>query len=117
MVQPRSVPLCIILSIITCGIYGIYWFICLTNEVNEVTQEDDTSGLVSLLLSIITCGIYGIYWGYKMGDKLDRARMRNNVPTGSFPILFLVLGIFQLGIITCAIIQSELNHYTPVNPL
>ena len=108
MVRPRSIPLCIILSIITCGIYGLYWFVCLTDEVNEVTQENDTSGVMAVLLSIITCGIYG---------KLDRARMRNNVPTGSFPILFLVLNIFGLAIVTCAIIQSELNHYTPVNPL
>ena len=60
---------------------------------------------------------YSIYWGYKMGDKLDRARMRNNIPAGSFPILFLVLNIFGLSIVTCAIIQSELNHYTPVQPL
>lgn len=117
MVQPRSVPLCIVLSIITCGIYGIYWFVCLTNEVNEVTQEYDTSGGMAVLFSIITCGIYTIYWGWKMGDKLDRARMRNNVPTGSFPILFLVLNLFSLSIVTCAIIQNELNHYSPVNPL
>ncbi len=61
--------------------------------------------------------LLGIYWGYKMGDKLDRARMRNNVPTGLLPILFLVLNIFGLAIVTCAIIQSELNDYTPVNPL
>lgn len=117
MVRPRSIPLCIVLSIITCGIYGIYWFVSLTDEVNEVTQEYDTSGIVAFLLSLVTCGIYSIYWGYKMGDKLDRARMRNNIPAGSFPILFLVLNIFGLSIVTCAIIQSELNHYTPVQPL
>ena len=28
----RNIALCIIFSIITFGIYGIYWFICLTNE-------------------------------------------------------------------------------------
>ena len=117
MVRPRSIPLSIVLSIITCGIYGIYWFVSLTDEVNEVTQEYDTSGIVAFLLSLVTCGIYSIYWGYKMGDKLDRARMRNNIPAGSFPILFLVLNIFGLSIVTCAIIQSELNHYTPVQPL
>lgn len=104
MVRPRSIPICIILSLITCGIYGIYWFICLTDEVNEVTQEEGTSGLLSFLLSLITCNLYGIYWGYKMGDKLDRARVRNNVPTSSFPILFLVLNLFGLTIVTCAII-------------
>ena len=117
MVRPRSIPICVILSLVTCGIYGIYWFVCLTDEVNEVTQEQDTSGILAFVLTLITCGIYGIYWGYKMGDKLDRARMRNNVPAGSFPILFLVLNLFQLTIVTCAIIQSELNHYVPDQPL
>lgn len=32
MIQSRSIPLCIILSIITCGIYGLYWLVCLANE-------------------------------------------------------------------------------------
>ena len=117
MVRPRSIPLCIILSLITCGIYFIYWFICLTDEVGEVTQEQDTSGIAAFLFSLITCGIYSIYWGWKMGDKLDRARMRSHVPPASFPILFLVLNLFGLTIVTCAIIQSELNRYTLVNPL
>ncbi|MGN1134113.1 MAG: DUF4234 domain-containing protein, partial [Oscillospiraceae bacterium] len=27
LLQKRSIPLCIVLSIITCGIYSIYWFI------------------------------------------------------------------------------------------
>lgn len=117
MVRPRSIPLCIVLSLITCGIYLLYWFVCVTDEVNEVTQEYDTSGIVSLLLTIITCGIYGLYWGYKMGDKLDRSRMRNHISTSAFPIIFLVLNLFGLTIVSCAIIQSELNHYTPVNPL
>ena len=39
MVRPRSIPLSIVLSIITCGIYGIYWFVSLTDEVNEVTRS------------------------------------------------------------------------------
>lgn len=47
MVRPRSIPLCIVLSIITCGIYFIYWFVCVTDDVNEVTQEYDTSGIVA----------------------------------------------------------------------
>ena len=25
MLQKRSIPLCIVLTIITCGIYGLYW--------------------------------------------------------------------------------------------
>ena len=34
MVKQRDLALAIILTIVTCGIYGIYWNICLVNEVN-----------------------------------------------------------------------------------
>ena len=74
MFTQRSVPMCVILSIVTCGIYGLYWYVCLTNEVDAVTQEPGPGGGMSLLLSIVTCGIYNIYWGWKMGDKLDAGK-------------------------------------------
>ena len=34
MAEQRNVALCVILTIVTCGIYGIYWFICLVNDLN-----------------------------------------------------------------------------------
>ena len=32
MIQQRNIAVCIILSIVTCGIYGIYWLICLNDD-------------------------------------------------------------------------------------
>ena len=32
MIKERNIVLCILLSIITCGIYGIYWFFTLTDD-------------------------------------------------------------------------------------
>ena len=74
MSQNRSIAKCIVLSIITCGIYGMYWFVVATDDVGRVTNRPGTSGGVSLVLSIVTCGIYGLYWAWTMGDKLDAAR-------------------------------------------
>lgn len=113
MVTPRSVPICVILTIITCGLYGIYWFVEVTNEVNAVTEEPGTSGGAAFLLTLITCNLYGIYWAWKIGDKLDRSRVRHGAVPGSFPILFLVLQLLGLNIVNMAIIQSELNKYSP----
>lgn len=113
MVKQRSVGLCIVLSIITCGIYGIYWLICLNDDVNTVTGKPGTSGGMVLVLTIVTCGIYGIYWAYKMGEKLDQARVEHGAPTGSLAILYLVLNLFGLSIVTWALIQSEINKYVP----
>ena len=39
MIQERNIVTCIILSIITCGIYGIYWEICLVNDLNGIPSE------------------------------------------------------------------------------
>jgi hypothetical protein len=102
----RSVAMSIVLTVITCGLYSLYWFIVLTDEVNKAANTpSDTSGVMSFLLTIITCGIYGLYWSYKMGDKLDRATGQN----ASRGILYLVLNLLGVGIVTYALIQDSLN--------
>lgn len=50
MIQQRNIAVCIILSIVTCGIYGIYWFIVLSNDTNTVSNaENATSGGVAFV--------------------------------------------------------------------
>jgi len=110
--KQRSVGLCIVFSIITCGIYALYWFYCMTEEANTATGQGTTSGGMALLFNIITCGIYGIYWSYKMGEKLDAARVAGGAPYGNLAILYLILSIFGLQIVTYALVQSELNKFT-----
>lgn len=79
--KQRSVGIAILLSIITCGIYGIYWLIMLNDETNYVSghQQDGTSGGVVFLLTLVTCGIYGYYWCYKQGEKLNEAKMQRGI--------------------------------------
>lgn len=38
MVQKRDIALAIIFTLITCGIYGIYWFFKLNDDVNTFRQ-------------------------------------------------------------------------------
>ena len=108
----RSIALCIVLSIITCGLYGIYWFTCVTDETNQISNRYGTTGGMAFLFNLITCGLYGIYWGYKLGEALDDARMRDGVPSSSLCIIFLLLNIFGLSVITLALAQNELNRYS-----
>lgn len=39
MIQQRNIAMCIILSIVTCGIYGLYWYACLTNDTNTAAGQ------------------------------------------------------------------------------
>ena len=110
-VKNRNIALCVVLSIITCGIYGIYWLVCLVDDLNVASgRTGDTSGGMVFLLSLITCGIYGIYWMYKAGEKVAYIKQRNTGEIdSSSSVLYLILGIIGFGIVAYALIQSELN--------
>lgn len=54
MIKQRNIGICILLSIVTCGIYGLYWFVVLTDDINQESGETDaTSGGMSLLLTTL----------------------------------------------------------------
>ena len=106
MLSKRSIPLAIILSIVTCAIYTLYWEVKLTDEMNTLLGKiNATSGVMALIYTIVTCGIYGIYWLYKMGQNVDEVKGK----TGDTGILYLILGFIGLGIIPLALIQDTIN--------
>lgn len=110
MIERRNIAVRIVLTLVTCGIYGIYWIVCLTNDVNTVSGDvNGTSGGMVVLLTIVTCGIYGIYWAYKQGEKLDFTKNNRGIPSSNSGVLYLILQIFGFGIIAYALMQNELN--------
>ena len=109
MIQERNIAVQVILSIITCGIYGIYWFITLTNDAAKMAEEPDFKGGMAFLFTILTCGIYGIYWYYKMGKVVYTAGEKNGEKFDDNAVLYLVLGILGFGIINYCIMQNDLN--------
>ena len=109
-IKKRNVAVAILLSIVTCGIYAIYWQVCLVNDVNKVKEDENAkSGIVVFLLSLVTCTIYWLYWVFKTGECIDSAKTENGTPTSSRGLVYLLLSIFGLGIVAMAILQSDLN--------
>lgn len=106
-ITSRSIPAAVILSIVTCGIYGIYWMIKLNNEINQLSGESQaTSGGMVLLFTIITCGIYGIYWNFRMGERCDKIKGDGS---GSSKIIYLLLALFGFSIINYCLMQDTIN--------
>lgn len=100
------------LSIITFGIYGIYWFICLSDDANAVAGTEDMSGGTAYLLTIVTFRIYILYWAYKQGEKIETARRNHGMPSGNQGALYLLLCLYALDIVAYALMQNELNALT-----
>ena len=114
MVKSRNIVVQIILSIVTCGIYGIYWFITLTDDAARKAGDPKFSGGTAFLLTLVTCGIYGYYWYYKMGKTLKTAGDANGVAIDDNSVLYLILGLFGLGIVCYCIMQSDLNKMADI---
>ncbi len=117
MIQERNIVTCIILSIVTCGIYGIYWFICIVNDLNAAADKpNDTSGGIVFLLSIVTCGIYMLYWMYKAGEKVQEAQSKRGMASDSNnSLIYLIVTLFGFGIVAYCLIQNELNKMAATN--
>ena len=108
--KQRSIGVSILLTILTCGLYGLYWIVCVANDVKDLTgTEKGTSGGMVLLLSIITCNIYWLFWVYKAGQAIDDYRVSMGKSASNKSIVYLLLSFFGLDIIALALLQSDIN--------
>lgn len=96
----RSLAMYIILTIVTCGIYGFYTIHSIARDINIMCEgdESETAGLLKyFLLSLVTCGIYSFYWQYKVADRLHGNAEKYEITiteTGSSVLVWILLGCF-----------------------
>ncbi|MEI0603624.1 DUF4234 domain-containing protein [Brachyspira alvinipulli] len=106
----RSIPILIILSIVTCGIYYLYWIYKTTDEIKNFMEREDINPALELILTLVTCNLYTLYWYYKYG-KIVYLEMTKKVgidSTEDSTILLVILDLF-VAIVSCAILQDKLN--------
>ena len=108
--QVRSIAIYLILTIVTCGIFGIYWLYTLNEDIGKLTGHQKVSGGLLILLSIVTCGIYELYWLYTQGQDIDEIKTKLGVNSSNTGILYLVLGLLTGGIIPYCLMQNEINN-------
>lgn len=106
----RSIPVCIILCILTCGLYNLYWLVVLNDDLNELSGDSGVSGGLLILFTILTCGIYMIFWYYKSGEKVQISQENHGMRVSeNLGILYILLSFFGLGIIAFALMQDSIN--------
>ncbi len=106
-IKKRFVWMNVIFSLLTLGIYTLYWIYTLTEDSNKISPEHATaSGKKAVLLTIFTFGIYGYYWHYKLGLKTYR-----QFKSGFMEVCFYIIG---LGFLNLILSQTEVNTYADI---
>jgi ABC-type transport system involved in cytochrome c biogenesis permease subunit len=95
MPTKRSLVMIYILSILTFGIYLVYWFVKTKNELNGMGARIPTAWLLIIPIA-------NIYWLYKYAEGFAKVTKKEST------ILWFLLFLF-VGIVVPAIVQSELN--------
>lgn len=115
VVKEKSIGLCVVLSIVTCGIYGIYWLYTIARDLNDLCESQNQEkgaepGLV-VILSIVTCGIYLLYYLWKAGKMVSSLTRSNGHHPSDDSIVLMVLSILQLSLVSYCILQSHINGF------
>jgi UDP-N-acetylmuramyl pentapeptide phosphotransferase/UDP-N-acetylglucosamine-1-phosphate transferase len=96
MVTHRNIVLVYVWYFITFGIYPIYWAVSTKNDMNGLGAKIPTGWLLIIPIA-------NIYWLYKYSEGFAQHLKKDNNTVLWF-VLFLIVGI-----ITPAMVQSELN--------
>lgn len=108
--KERNIVVAVILSLITCGIYGIYWVICMARDAVAFKDEKD-SGVLEIVLMLFL-PFLGFYLCEK---KLTEGCAEKGIPHSDNSVIYLILGLIGLGIVNYCMLQNDLNKLAASN--
>lgn len=100
----------IILSIVTCGIYSIYWLYMITKEINAALGEERINFVLYFLVGILCFPL--IFLGmYKIDEALVQLQARIGLQGKSNFVLWIILSFVGVGtFIMIYQVQEALNE-------
>jgi len=101
MVKYRNLVLVIVFSIITLGIYAIYWLVSTTNELRRIASSAPNPWLLLLLLVPAVNIIVGFWYYWKYSKAIGEI-------SDFEPVLLFVLWII-ISPVAMIIAQIQLN--------
>lgn len=117
-VEHREPGIVLVLSVFTCGLYLMYWYYRMYEELTALTGETPTgmNYWVDFLLNILTCSLYGIWVDYKISlllSEMQQRRGMRHAPDTAMAAVGLDIAAFITGFFTnfisSAIQQDQLN--------
>jgi hypothetical protein len=105
----------VILVVITCGFYDIFWQYQQIQFVNLALGQEKYSFVRWLVFTMLTCGLYNFYHEYKMSQDFVALQLKAGLTkSDNLPMLSILLCVFGLPIVVEAIQQLEINKLVDV---
>ena len=95
-----------ILTMVTCGIYGIFWIYKTSEELNAALGREDFNPTMEVVLGMVTCGLWILWWDWRASEASVEIQQNFGVePKFDAPIAFIITWfLFGVGV------QMNLNN-------
>ncbi|HEX8653340.1 MAG TPA: DUF4234 domain-containing protein [Pyrinomonadaceae bacterium] len=108
--EKRDPLMVLILGLVTCGIYALYWVYKTSSEIRDALGREDINPALDTVLTLVTCYIWLVYLAYKYPQLLLQLQERAGQPRNDISLVSLILAIVGLTPVSLYMIQSELNN-------
>ncbi|MBR6514976.1 MAG: DUF4234 domain-containing protein [Clostridia bacterium] len=102
-IKERNIVTSVILSLVTCGIYGFYWAYCMAKEAVSVNDENDGA-----ILEAILCMFLPFVGFFLTEKKFAQGCADKGIEHKDNTILYIILGIV-FPIANYCLLQNDLN--------
>ncbi len=106
-INKRKIGVCILLLIVTFGLYQIYWEYLLVKNTRAIKNDD--SSCTGEMLCLIFVPFYPLYWWFTRGKLVKEKFAEQGYSAKGNEGTYLILSIFCLVIVCLAIMQRDFN--------
>lgn len=108
MLTKRSVASVVLLTIITCGFYGVWWTWVTCKAMQEQGKITRIPPVLTVLMMLFYSSVGGALLGLDADDNLNAIKEAHGMPKSDNKVLWIVLGAI-IPIVTMALVQYEIN--------
>ncbi|MBQ9097996.1 MAG: DUF4234 domain-containing protein [Clostridia bacterium] len=109
MLKNRSVISVVLFSILTCGIYMIWWTYVTCTDLQTHGRKTSVPPVLTTLMMLFFSSVGGALLGFDADENINSIKAQNGMPQTDNKVLWLILGIF-IPIVTVALVQYEINN-------
>lgn len=109
--QERNVVLCVVLVIVTCGLYAIYWNYKMLDEMYTYTGQQNNA-VIDVVIGFFTLWIFS---SYKMAKLENEANAKAGLPAEDKAMMYIILSVLMLSLVVDILTQLNLNKIATGN--
>lgn len=114
MISERSPVMVAALSVLTCGIYYLFWMYQAETELRDALGDEEIKPGQDVLLTIVTCSIWSVYAEYRNAQKIHAALLSRDpyAKDQSEVVLLLNVASYFIGMtwaVATYMLQEDLN--------